>query len=175
MKNKIILYIAMSQDGFIARKNGSVDFLDKYNKSGDDYGYKEFYDSIGTIIMGNTTYKQFGHTKEFKSYYKDKPIYVFSKTNHKNKDNITFVNCDALEFIKNLKPKNNKNIWLLGGASIIDEFSKHDLIDEHIITVIPITLGEGIPLFKKDEHHKKLKLTDIKKYNIGVIQLRHKK
>lgn len=173
MKNKIILYISMSLDGFIARKNGSVDFLDPYNESGEDFGYKKFYDSVGTIIMGNNTYQQFGSSKEFKEYYKGKPIFVFSRKNKGKKENVTFISGDVKKNVKTLKPKNSKNIWLLGGASLVDEFLKHDLIDEYIITIIPILLGDGISLFKENREEEKLKLIKVNNFSLGVVQLHY--
>lgn len=163
----------MSLDGFIAKKNGSVVFLDQYNESGEDYGYKEFYDSIGTIVMGNNTYKQFGNTKEFKEYYKGKPIFVFSRSAKGKDGNVTFVSGDVREFVKKLNPKNNKNIWLLGGASIVNEFLKNNLIEEFIITIIPVLLGDGISLFRGGLHEEKLKLIDVKDFNMGVVQLHY--
>ena len=163
----------MSVDGFIAKKNGSVDFLDPYNESGEGYGYKEFYDSIGTIVMGNTTYKQFGGTKEFKEYYKDKPIFIFSRKTKGVKENITFVRGDVKEFVNKLDLKDNKNIWLLGGASIVNEFLAQNLIDEFIITTIPVLLGDGISLFKGGLDEKKLKLVEAKNFNMDVVQLHY--
>ncbi len=68
--------------------------------------------------MGNTTYKQVGHTKEFDEYYKGKPVYVFSKKSSGKNKNVTFVNEDVKEFVRKLKG----NIWLIGGACVLDEF-----------------------------------------------------
>ena len=173
MKEKIILYIATSLDGFIARKNGSVDWLSPYEKSGEDYGYKEFYDSVGTVVMGNTTYKQ---ALTFGESYKDKNCFVFSrKTNKNKKNNVTFVNGDVKKFVNELNLKNGKNIWLVGGASIIDEFLKLDLIDEFIISIIPILLGEGIPLFKGDNVESQLKLLNVKSYDSGLVQVHYER
>ncbi|MEK6828390.1 MAG: dihydrofolate reductase family protein [Nanoarchaeota archaeon] len=163
---KVILYIAMSLDGFIARKNGGIDWLSPYENKQEDYGYKDFYKTIQTIIMGNNTYKQALSFDKFP--FKGKNCFVFTKDRSRIKDkNVTFVNINVKRFIKQLKP--NKNIWVVGGASIIDEFLKHDLIDEFIITIIPILLGEGIPLFKENE--KKLKLVNAKAFNSGLVQL----
>lgn len=161
--SKIILYIAMTLDVFIARKNGSVDFLDKYMESGEDYGYHKFIDTIQNVILGNTTYKQFG------APYEGKKIYVVSKTK-KNNENIIFVNEDVKEFSKKL----NNNTWMVGGASIFNEFLKNDLVDEFIITIIPILLGEGIPLFNEGIEIN-LRLIDVKSYDSGVIQVHYNK
>lgn len=160
----IILYIAMTLDGYISRKNGSIDWLDKYNNTKYDYGYKEFYDSIDTIIVGNTTHKQFPQ-----KYY-GKTCFVFSRSSEGTKGNITFVKGNAREFIKKLNPK--RNAWLVGGSNLLNQFLVYDLIDEFIISIIPEFLGDGIPLFKKGVM-KKLKLVETKSYG-SVVQLHYK-
>ena len=162
---KIILYVATSVDGFIARKNGSVDWLTQYNNSGEDFGYKEFLDSVETVILGNTTYR------EFKAPYENKKCYVFSRKNTGKENNITYVNTDVKEFTDALSE--NENIWLVGGADIAKEFLKNNLIDEFIITIIPIVLGKGIPLFAKGCGEHKLKLLNTKSYDSGVVQLHY--
>ncbi len=164
MKKKVILYIAASLDGFIARKNGSVDWLAKYENTEEDYGYKKFFDSIGIVILGNTTYKQ------FKAPYPKKKCFVFSRKNTGKEDNITYVNNDAKDFLNGLR-YDDENIWLVGGGDIVKEFLKNNLIDEFIITVIPIVLGGGIPLFAEGYREHQLKLQNIKSYDSGVIQL----
>lgn len=179
MKKKIILYIATSLDGFIAKKDGSIDFLDPANKSGedfgnerkDDYGYNEFYSSIGTIVMGHTTFKQVGDTKEFEEYYKDKPVFVFSRKPKTQMKNVTFVHEDIKDFVKKLE----SDTWLVGGASLLNEFLKNGLVDKFIITIFPVLLGEGIPLFKGDSNEENLILVDVKSYDSGVVQLSYQK
>ena len=162
LPNKVILYIATSLDGFIARKNGSVDWLAKYENTEEDYVYKEFLGSVGTIILGNTTYQQ------FKAPYPNKKCFVFSRKNSGKEDNITFVNNSVKDFLNGLE---DENLWLVGGAEIAKEFLKHNLIDEFIITVIPTVLGEGIPLFGEGCGEHQLKLQNIKKYDSGIVQL----
>jgi len=163
---KVILYIATSVDGFIARKNGSVDWLTKYNDSGEDYGYERFLDSVETVILGNTTYQ------EFKAPYGNKKCFVFSRTNTGRENNITFVNGNVREFIGSLDDGIG-NIWLVGGAEIVKEFLKKNLIDEFIITIIPIVLGEGIPLFGEGIGEHELKIQNIRRYESGVVQLHY--
>ncbi len=166
MTKKVILNIATSLDGFIARKNGSVDWLPEINNKEEDYGMKEFIDSVGTVILGNTTYTQFG------AHYPNKKCFVFSRKNTGKEDNITYVNSDVKDFIEGLRDEDG-NIWLVGGADIVKEFLKNNLIDEFIITVIPIVLGEGISLFGEGCGEHKLKLQNIKSYDSGVIQLHY--
>ncbi|MDH3825702.1 MAG: dihydrofolate reductase family protein [Nitrosopumilus sp.] len=160
---KIILYIATSLDGFIARKNGSVDWLTLYSNTEEDFGYREFLNSVGTVILGNTTYKG------FKAPYENKKCFVFSRKNSGTENNITYVNQNVKEFLEDLD--DDENIWLVGGAEITKEFLKNNLIDEFIITVIPIVLGEGIPLFAKGCGEHVLKLQDTKSFDSGVVQL----
>ena len=162
---KIILYIATSLDGFIARKNGSVDWLSEFSNPGEDYGYKEFLDSVGVVVLGNTTYK------EFKAPYEGKKCFVFSRTDKGKRENITYDNTGVKEFVETLS--DDENIWLVGGADITKEFLKNNLVDEFIVTMIPSMLGEGIPLFGKDYGEHNLKLLDIKSFDTGVVQLHY--
>ena len=163
---KIILYVATSLDGFIATKNGSVDWLTSFNNTGEDYGYKKFLDSVKTVILGNTTYK------EFKAPYENKKCFVFSRKNTGKENNITYVNSTVKKFLEKLNDEEG-NIWLVGGAEIIREFLTNNMIDEIIITIMPIVLGEGIPLFLKGCGEHKLKLANTKSYDLGVIQLHY--
>jgi dihydrofolate reductase len=160
---KLILYVATSLDGYIARKDGSVDWLEKFEKGKEDYGYNEFLESVGTIILGNNTFKQ------FKAPYPNKKCFVFSRKNTGKVDNIIYVNGSVKNVLEGLR--NDQNVWLVGGANIASEFLKNNLIDEFVITVIPVVLGEGISLFAEGcgEHH--VKLQNIKNYDSGVVQL----
>lgn len=160
---KLILYVATSLDGYIARKDGSVDWLEKYEKGKEDYGYNEFLESVETIILGNNTYKQ------FKAPYPSKKCFVFSRNNIGKVDNITYVNENVKGFFEGLS--NDQNVWLVGGANIASEFLKNNLIDEFIITVIPVVLGEGISLFAEGCGERHIKLQNIKNYDSGVVQL----
>lgn len=162
---KVILYIATSLDGFIARKNGDVDWL----FADQDYGYSEFYKKIGIVVMGNKTYKQ---ALSFGESYSGKECYVFSRKKKGKNGNAVFVSGDVRKFVKKLK---DKNIWLAGGAEIIKEFLRYDLIDDFMIFVHPILLGEGIPLFKGSFAEKKLKLVNIKRYSSGLVSLHYKR
>ena len=162
MAQKVILNIATSLDGFIARKNGFVDWLPEIDNS-EDYGMNKFMDSIGTVILGNTTYSQFG------AEYPNKECFVFSRKITGKKDNITYVNENPRNFLNGLQ--NDENIWLVGGSEIVKEFLKNNLIDKFIITVIPIVLGEGISLFQEGCGEHNLKLQEIKTFDSGVVQL----
>jgi len=165
-KKQIILYVASSLDGFIARTNGDVDWL----FTDQDYGYSDFYEIIRTIIMGNTTYQQVLSFGEFPYSYKDCLVFSRNKNNVKD-EHVTFVHEDVTEFIEQLNPGDDKKIWLVGGAMIIAEFLKNDLIDEFIISIHPVLLGNGIPLFKEISGEKKLKFIDVRTFNSGLVQV----
>ncbi len=155
--SKIIVYIATSLDGYIAREDGSIDWLPESAES----GYDAFYKSIDTVIMGKTTYDQVLTFGEYP--YKDKKSYVFTTTNQKKNENVEFVS-DVNKFVKDRFNGMGKNIWLVGGAQIITSFLKQKAVDEIIVTIIPVILGKGLSLFKNTESEIKLELIKTKKY-----------
>lgn len=146
-----ILYIAASEDGFIADKDGNLDWLPQEAPEGEDFGFDKFVSSIDVIAQGSRTYLQ---TLSFIESgivtdlpYGGKHMYVFTREPMKtNRTDVTFVS--SIEMFLNIiqHKKNIKRIWLLGGAELIKSFKDCNLIDECIITVIPKKLGEGIAL-----------------------------
>ena len=155
---KILVYITSSLDGFIARENGDIDWLPKLAES----GYDAFYKSVDTVIMGKTTYDQVLTFGEYP--YKDKKSFVFTSTNQNKDENAEFVS-DVEKFVKDGFPGAGKNIWLVGGAQIIASFLKQEAIDEITISLIPVLLGKGIPLFKNIENETKLEFVKTEKYD----------
>src|SRR3989338_6215947 len=132
---KIRLFIACSLDGFIARKDGSIDWLFT-----GDYGYKKFYDSVDTVLMGRKTY-ELGLT--FNEHNKGKRAIVFTtRKNLKKFPNVEFVS-DAVPFTRKLKKGKGNSIWLVGGGEIVSVLLGNGLVDEMQIFVHPIVLGNG--------------------------------
>ena len=155
---KVTAYIASSLDGFIARENGSVDWLPENAES----GYTDFYKSIDTVIIGKTTFDQI---LTFGKYpYNDKKSFVFTRTNQNKDENVKFL-LNVEEFIKEGFPDAGENILLVGGAQIIASFLKNQAVDEIIISLIPILLGKGIPLFKNIENEIKLEFIKTRKFD----------
>lgn len=171
MRNTV-LYIAASLDGFIAREDGSIDWLEVAEGDGDN-GYRAFYETIDTIIMGNKTYQ---HTKILTDDfpYKGKQCFVFSRQKEIQDENVHFINEEIPSFLQKLKEQDGSKIWIVGGAVLLDAFMKADLVDEFIISIIPINLGKGIPLFKTNNPEVQLKLTHIQQYG-QIAQLHYKK
>jgi len=165
--SKVVLFVASSLDGFIAGTDGNTDWL----FTDGDFGYHEFYDSISTTLMGHNTYKFLLQLDYFP--YPDKKNYVFTYNEREPDHNpVTFVTGDVAEFVSNLKLKNEGNIWLIGGGQINSILLNAGLIDEMIISIHPIALGQGIPLFKdKNLNSLPFKLTNSQVYDRGLIQL----
>ena len=167
---RIRLYIACSLDGFIAREDGSIDWLTKYDNNPEtDYGYSEFYSSIGTILMGRKTYEQvlsFGNWP-----YGDKKSYVFTRQNeplHREK-NVEFVSGNVGKFVRWLKKSTDEDIWLVGGSQLIKTFLEENLVEDLIVTIVPIILGGGIPLFDRIGKEIRLKTGRVERYENGLV------
>ncbi len=169
---KLSLFIATSLDGYIAKPNDDLSFLKLVEKEGEDYGYAEFTSSIDTIILGRKTYDYV--VREIGSSHYDngeRNVYVITRTEKPPVGKTTFYTGNLTELIQKLKATNGKNIYCDGGAEIINELLIHDLIDEFIISVIPILVGNGTRLFKDGRPEQLLELLSIKKFNTGLTQL----
>ena len=163
----------MSLDGYIARKNGDIDWLAGDGSEPDaDLGYDEFYESIDTVIMGRKTYDQVLTFGEYP--YKGTKGYVYTSEKRVNNEDVVFTDENAEDLIDKFRKEEGKDIWLIGGAGVIDNFIKKDLIDEYIVAVIPCILGEGISLFKDNNPELKLKLMKHQTVN-GIAMLYYAK
>jgi dihydrofolate reductase len=167
---KIIYFVAISLDGYIASKDGSVDWL----FTDGDYGTTAFMKTIDTIFMGRKTYEQaVGFGLE---YFKGKKIYVFTKSKKlKATNGCEIINEDAISFVKRLIRKKGENIWLMGGGEIASTFQKNNLIDEYSLFVHPIVLGKGIPLFKDLPKVSTLRLKSHNKFDSGLVRINYSK
>jgi dihydrofolate reductase len=163
---KLILYIATSLDGYVARSSGAVDWL----FTDQDYGYEAFYETCDRLLMGRNTYEQI---KSWGDYpYPDKQGFVFSQTIQQDRDdNVTFVSSDLVSFVNNLKNQYGKDIWLVGGAAIAKTCLENNLVDKFILSIHPIILGEGIDLFPPPLPKINLKLEDLQVFNTGLVQI----
>lgn len=174
---KIIVYIATSADGFIARKDGAVDWLDRPRVRG-DYGIGSFFKSIDTILWGRKTYDMLlKFQKEGKAapdMYGPIKSYAFSrKPPKKVLDGFEFVTEPIKKFAKRLRAQKGKDIWMMGGGGIIASFLDEGEIDEFIIHVIPTFIGEGIPLISPRHRTVPLKLLSTKKFSDGVVRMHY--
>jgi dihydrofolate reductase len=171
--SKVIVFIAVSLDGFIAKQDGDIGWLSLVDNPHEDYGYSAFLQGIDALIMGRKTYdKVLSLGVNF--LHKDKQTYIISTKQHKSDhDNISFYQGDLTKLLKELKGKFSKDIYIEGGGEIISELRRNHLIDEYIISTIPILLGNGIPLFKACDVEEKLKLISTKAYPSGLVQVHY--
>lgn len=171
-KRKVIVYIATSLDGYIATPDDDLNFLNIVEKEGEDYGYHEFMKGIDTIVIGRRTYDKVltivpEHT------YPGKDVYVITRTPKPGKDRLTFYTDNLQQLVKELKQKEGKNIFVDGGAQIINELLRSRLIDELYISIIPILLGKGIPMFDNNGPEQRLQLNSSKQFEKGLVQLHY--
>ncbi|MBZ4188917.1 dihydrofolate reductase family protein [Niabella beijingensis] len=172
---KLSLFIATSLDGYIAKPNDDLSFLKLVEKEGEDYGYKEFIETIDTLIIGRRTYDYV--VKEIGASHYDngeRNVYVITRTERPNIGKTTFYTGNLTELVQQLKSENGKNIYCDGGAEVINDLLKHDLIDEFIISVIPVLLGNGTRLFKDGRPEQILEFVKAKTFETGLIQLNYK-
>ena len=173
MNRKIIVSLAMSIDGYVAKNDEDYSWIrgDGMNccESIEKWDYNDFIKSVDIILMGRKCYEM-GFYKDFP----EKKIYVASNSEMDNHDNIHFIKGDIVSIIKNEQKKEGKNIFLFGGALTIGPFVEQNLIDEYVIGIIPIILGSGRKLFVKESKYLELKLN---KYFVedGVVIVHYKK
>jgi dihydrofolate reductase len=172
-ERKLILYIAMSLDGYIAKPNDDLGFLSVVDKEGEDYGYADFVSSVDTVIIGRKTYDWV--TKQFDFPHAEKRTYVITRTQRPNLGNLEFYTGSLTELVLKLKAEIGKNIYCDGGAEIVNDLLKNNLIDEFIISVIPILVGSGKKLFNDGRPEQMLHLVSAKAYDSGLVQLHYKR
>jgi dihydrofolate reductase len=172
---KIIVYIATSADGYIARRNGDVEWLNRPRPKG-NYGMGEFFKSIDMILWGRKTYtkaiemgmKAAGFGPKIRNY-------VFSRQLREPlKSGFEFVSESIKTFAQRLRTQRGKDIWMMGGGGIIASFLDEGEIDEFDIHVIPIFIGEGIPLIQPRHRSIRLKLLSTKTFPDGVVNLHYR-
>jgi dihydrofolate reductase len=173
MNRKLFLYIASSLDGYIAAPGDDLSFLNVADKEGEDYGYNEFISSVDTVILGRRTYDWVTAQVDFP--HADKETYVITRTPRPGKGKITFFTGDLKELVMTLKKAPGKNIFCDGGAEIIHELLKEELVDEFIVSIIPVLLGGGTRLFKDGRPEGKLALISSRSYETGLVQLHYKR
>jgi dihydrofolate reductase len=172
---KIIVYIAISADGYVARPDGDVAWLDRPRPKG-NYGMGEFFKTIDTILWGRKTYsKALEMGMKPSGYGRGIKNYVFSRHLHKSPaKEFEFVSEPIKPFAERLRAQPGKDIWMMGGGEIIASFLDEGEIDEFSIHVIPIFIGEGIPLIQPRHREVRLKLLSTKKFPDGVVHLNYR-
>ena len=164
----------MSLDGFIATKDDDLSWLSIVEKKGEDYGYAAFNETVDTYIVGKKTYDTILKLTDGVFPQADQhDCYVITRQTIEDKSGVTFYNGDLGELVQKLKAKEGKNIYCDGGAQIVKLLMSLDLIDEYIISIIPIILGDGKRLFIGDVDKQNLKLIDSSSFDSGLVQVHY--
>ncbi|MFS0782706.1 dihydrofolate reductase family protein [Bacillus sp. 1P06AnD] len=165
----IILYIGTSIDGYIANEDGTLEWLESTEVEGDN-GYNSLLERIDTVVMGKGTYDTIrGFDMDYPySRYKN---YVFSTSSSGSDEYASFINSDVKTFIKEIKQKPGKDIWLIGGGKLAHDFFKENVIDEFQLAIAPIVLGKGISLYTGEDITVKYTLAKAEK--VGQLVMLH--
>lgn len=170
---KLILYIAASLDGFIAKPGDDLSFLDAVQKEGEDYGYAAFTSQVDTVIMGRKTFDWV-----FKVLndvpHPEKETFIITRTAREPIGRTQFFTGDVVELLRELKAKPGGVIYCDGGAQLANTLYKAGLLDEIIISVIPVLLGGGVRLFQEGIPERQLELVGSKAYESGMVQVHYR-
>lgn len=172
MDRKIVLYIAISADGYIATQDEDLGFLSIVEREGEDYGYGDFIKTVDTVILGRKTYDKV-LSMGFDYPHADRESYVITRTPRPDSGNIRFYTGDLKELVLKLKGKPGGDIFVDGGAEVVNMMMKQNLIDSFVLSVIPVFLGDGIRLFQDGRPEKHLKFVESKTFESGLVQLRY--
>ena len=168
---RIIAYLATSADGFIARPDGDVTWLDRPRPS-DEYGMPAFLRSIDTVVMGRETFE--AGQRLGGALVEGKRNIVLSRTMPSyGIPGATVENTDPLELANRLRSEKGKNVWLIGGANVFGSFLSAGALDELIIHVVPVLIGTGMPLLDAAPRSVELKLRSTRRFADGVVRLHY--
>ncbi|MEK9196985.1 dihydrofolate reductase family protein [Ureibacillus sp. 179-F W5.1 NHS] len=176
LSRKVLLDLAVSLDGFIEGQNGEIDWC----IMDEEMGFNNFLNQIDTIFYGRKSYDLWGEStpdiedvdlqKQMESIHTKKK-YVFSRTQKGTDQKAVYINENILEEVEKIKSQSGKDIWLYGGSSLITTFMNLGLVDELRLSVHPVILGEGKPLFVNIKQRLNLNLVDTRRFSSGVVQL----
>jgi len=173
-KRRVIVHIGTSADGYIARPDGDLEWLTSRPKPEGFYGMSAFMASIDTKLLGRKTYEKslrMGATFDSK---KSRTV-VFSRQPRPADapSGVEFVSGEIGTFVSRLREQPGKDIWLMGGGELIASFLDAQAIDEFVVTVAPVFIGDGIPLLARRHRHVPLDLQFVERFEDGVVQLRY--
>ena len=167
---KISIYIATSIDGYIARKDGGLDWLDMSHGGDEDYGFQKLLNSIDALILGRNTYEVVSRFDEWP--YKGKRVIVLSNTLKEVRKEAELFCGQLTELASILHSEGIKNVWVDGGITV-SKFLEAGLVDDITISIIAVVLGSGIPLFSTMNREHKCRLISTQSYPSGLVQLKY--
>ncbi len=157
----VYFYGCITMDGYLADKNHNLDWLYESGTS-EETSYDAFYKSMDITIMGKRTFMEIEHVENIGSMYENTKNYVFTHSDSLSVKEFIPVHGDIVEFVKQIEK--DKNIWIVGGNTLLAPLLDNHMVDHMIIQVAPVLLGEGIPLFTQMEILQRYHLKEVKKY-----------
>ena len=157
----VFFYGCITMDGYLADKNHNLDWLYQTG-SIEETGYESFYKSMNITIMGRRTFNEIENIENFASLYSTTRNYVFTHARSLSAKEFIPINCDIVEFVKQIEK--DKNVWIIGGNTILAPLLDNHMVDNIIIQIAPVLLGAGVPLFSQKEELKRFYLKEVKKY-----------
>ena len=171
---KVVVHIGTSADGYIARPDGNLEWLTSRPKPKGFYGLSDFMKSIDAKLLGRKTYEM--SLRMGAKFDSTRRTIVFSRhaTPVDAPSGVEFVNAAIGPFVSQLREQPGKDIWLMGGGELIASFLDEQAVDEFVITMAPVFIGDGIPLLARRHRHVPLDLRSVERFDDGVIQLRYR-
>lgn len=167
---KISVYIAMSIDGYIARKDGSIDWLERGHVGDEDYGFKKFFNSIDALVLGRNTYETVSAFDKWP--YTGKRVIVLSDTLKEVRMETELFSGPLTHLISMLHCDGIQHVWIDGGITI-SKFLEARLVDYITISIIPVILGSGIPLFSFMNIEQVCRFISTQSFPSGLVQLQY--
>jgi len=173
-RRKVIVHIATSADGYIARSDGDLQWLTSRPAPKGFYGMNEFMKTIDTTVLGRKTYEiSLGLGAQFDAKKGRTIVYSRQAPPADAPSGVEFVNGAIGPFVSRLREEAGKDIWLMGGGELIASFLDEQAIDEFVISVVPVFIGDGIPLIARRHRHVPLELHSVERFDDGLVQLHY--
>jgi dihydrofolate reductase len=173
-RRQVIVHIATSADGYIARSDGDLQWLTSRPAPKGFYGMNEFMKTIDTTVLGRKTYEiSLGLGAKFDSKKGRTIVYSRQAPPADAPSGVEFVNGAIGPFVSRLREEAGKDIWLMGGGDLIASFLDEQAIDEFVISVVPVFIGDGIPLIARRHRHVPLELRSVEHFDDGLVQLHY--
>ena len=170
----IVYYVAASLDGFIATLEGGVVWLAPFEERAEDLGYGEFYATVDAVLVGGRTYD--ACLKHGEWPFPGKPCWVLSKQRRREtRAEVAFTDREPAEVARELAAGGVKRAWLVGGGELAGAFRDAGLIDEYVITHLPVILGDGVPIFGFSTGREDLALAGTRTYAGGIVQTHYRR
>lgn len=157
----VFFYGCVTLDGYLADKNHNLDWLHQTGTT-EETDYESFYQGIDITIMGRRTFREIEKAEDPQALYPTTRNYVFTHARDLSCRGFTPVHGDVVEFVRQLDK--DKNIWIVGGTTLLSPLLDQDLVDCMILQIAPVLLGDGVPLFSQKEALKRFSLKEVKKY-----------